>query len=60
MKIVDITPETEKQYYCCLEEWSDDIREAGDHKQRWYEYMKGKGVKVKFVRDADWLKKIKG
>lgn len=53
MKIVDITPENERLYYCCLEEWSDDIKEAGDHKQRWYEYMKEKGVKVKFAQDIN-------
>jgi hypothetical protein len=51
MKITDITPENEKHYYCCLEEWSEDLKEAGDHKQRWYEHMKGKGVKVKFAVD---------
>jgi len=51
MKITDITPENEELYYCCLEEWSDDIKEAGDHKQRWYERMKEKGVRVKFAQD---------
>lgn len=51
MKIIDISPETEQQYFCCLEEWSDDVREAGDHKQRWYERMKDKGVRVKFAQD---------
>lgn len=51
MKITDISPETEQQYFCCLEEWSDDIKEAGNHKQRWYERMKDKGVRVKFAVD---------
>jgi GNAT superfamily N-acetyltransferase len=51
MKIIDISPETEQQYFCCLEDWSDDIREAGDHKQRWYERMKDRGVRVKFAQD---------
>lgn len=51
MKIIDISPETEQQYFCCLEEWSDDIREAGDRKQRWYERMKSKGVRVKYALD---------
>jgi N-acetylglutamate synthase-like GNAT family acetyltransferase len=53
MKITDISPENEQHYFCCLEEWSDDIKEAGDHKQRWYERMKGKGVKVKFAVDEN-------
>jgi GNAT superfamily N-acetyltransferase len=51
MNIVDISPETEKLYYCCLEDWSDEMKEAGDHKQRWYEKMKDKGVRVKFAQD---------
>jgi N-acetylglutamate synthase-like GNAT family acetyltransferase len=51
MKIIDITPENENMYFCCLEEWSEDIKEAGDHKHRWYESMKEKGVKVKFAQD---------
>jgi len=53
MKIADIAPETESQYLCCLEEWSDEIREAGDRKQRWYERMKDKGVRVKFALDEN-------
>jgi hypothetical protein len=34
MKIIDITTETEDQYFCCLEEWSDEIKEAGDYKSK--------------------------
>lgn len=51
MKIADIRPETESHYFCCLEEWSDDLKEAGDSKQKWYNQMKGKGLKVKFALD---------
>jgi len=51
MKIIDISPETESDYFCCLEEYSDDMKEAGNCKQRWYELMKDKGLKVKFVVD---------
>jgi len=51
MKIIDISPETEQQYFCCLEEWSDDIKEAGDHKKLWYQRMRDKGVRVKFAQD---------
>jgi GNAT superfamily N-acetyltransferase len=51
MRITDITPETESQYFCCLEEWSDDMKDAGNCKQRWYELMKDKGLKVKFALD---------
>jgi GNAT superfamily N-acetyltransferase len=51
MRIIDITPETESQYFCCLEEWSDEMKEAGDRKLQWYNFMKDKGLKVKFIQD---------
>jgi GNAT superfamily N-acetyltransferase len=51
MKIIDITPETESHYFCCLEEWSEDMKEAGDCRQKWYASMKDKGLKVKFALD---------
>jgi N-acetylglutamate synthase-like GNAT family acetyltransferase len=53
MKITDITLENENLYYCCLEEWSEEMKEAGDCKKRWYERMKDKGVKVKFALDEN-------
>ena len=51
MKVIDLTPEYEKLYFCCLEDWSDDIKEAGDHKACWYNKMKDKGLKVKLAQD---------
>jgi GNAT superfamily N-acetyltransferase len=51
MKIIDLTPEHESKYFCCLEEWSDEVLEAGDHKACWYARMKNKGLRVKLVRD---------
>ena len=51
MKIVDITPETESHYLCCLEEWSEDMKEAGDKKQKWFDRMKPKGLRVKYALD---------
>ena len=53
MKIADITPETESHYFSCLEEYSDDIKEAGDLKLKWYDQMKVKGLKVKFAIDEN-------
>ena len=51
MKIVNITPETESHYFCCLEEWSDDMKEAGDQKRIWYDRMKPNGLRVKYAMD---------
>jgi N-acetylglutamate synthase-like GNAT family acetyltransferase len=51
MKIADISPETESHYFCCLEEYSDEIKEGCGYKQKWYNQMKDKGLKVKFAID---------
>lgn len=51
MIIEDLTPEHEKLYCICLEDWSDEMKEAGDHKEKWYCSVKNKGLRVKLARD---------
>lgn len=51
MKIINLTEEHKKLYFLCLEDWSDEIKEAGDHKERWYNKMKDKGLRVKLAQD---------
>lgn len=51
MKIIDLTPEHEEEYCLCLEEWSDEIREAGGHKREWLERHQGSGLRVKLAVD---------
>jgi hypothetical protein len=53
MKVIDLTPDYEKQYFCCLEDWSDEIKEAGDHKACWYNKIKDKGLRVKLAQDEN-------
>jgi GNAT superfamily N-acetyltransferase len=53
MRIIDLTPEYEKLYFCCLEDWSDEIKEAGDHKECWYRKVKDKGLRVKLAQEDD-------
>ena len=33
MKIIDLEDKYLQEYFMCLEEWSDEIQEAGNHKQ---------------------------
>ena len=47
MQIVDLTPENESTYFVCLEDWSAEMTEAGNHKEHWYRRMKGRGLRVK-------------
>ena len=51
MKVRDLTPEDKNLYCVCLEDWSEEMREAGDHKAKWYEKMKDKGLRVKLAED---------
>ena len=51
MKIIDLSLEHENLYFCCLEDWSAEIKDAGDHKACWYKLMKDKGLRVKLAQD---------
>lgn len=51
MKIVDLTPEHEDLYFKCLEEWSEEMKEAGSHKACWYNKFKNQGLGVKLSLD---------
>jgi GNAT superfamily N-acetyltransferase len=51
MDIIDLRDEHKLLYFACLEDWSEEIREAGDHKARWYEKMKDRGLSVKLALD---------
>lgn len=52
VEVVDLTPELERLYLVCLEDWRGaDLAEAGDHKARWYEAMRPHGLRVKLALD---------
>jgi GNAT superfamily N-acetyltransferase len=53
MKIVDLDEKNRSLYFLCLEDWSEEIKEAGDHKELWYSRMKDKGLRVKFALDKN-------
>ncbi len=53
MKIIDLSEEHNNLYFCCLEDWSAEIKEAGDHKKNWYAKMKEKGLRVKLATDEN-------
>ncbi len=49
MDIIDLKPEFLDTYLCCLEDYSDEIKEGQAHKRRWYEAMKDRGLRVKLA-----------
>lgn len=51
MEVIDLNEDQQQLYLLCLEDWSDEIKEAGDHKANWYEKMKDRGLAVKLAVD---------
>jgi GNAT superfamily N-acetyltransferase len=51
MRVVDLSPEHEEIYCQCLEEWSDEIKEADGHKREWYGRARDLGLRVKLALD---------
>jgi GNAT superfamily N-acetyltransferase len=53
MEIIDLNEKYLSTYFVCLEDWSDEIKEGGNHKESWFEHMKDKGLRVKLAVDGD-------
>jgi len=53
MNIIDLSEKYYKSFFCCLEEWSEEMKEAGNHKQEWFAKMKQKGLRVKIAVEND-------
>ncbi|MDH4218418.1 MAG: GNAT family N-acetyltransferase [Candidatus Aminicenantes bacterium] len=51
MEIIDLTEEYQEKYFVCLEDWSEEMKEAGNHKELWCNKMKDKGLRVKLAID---------
>jgi GNAT superfamily N-acetyltransferase len=52
-RVVNLPRRHERSYFVCLEDWSDEMREVDDAKERWYERMKGRGLRVKLAIDEE-------
>ena len=51
MNVIDLEPKYYDTYFVCLEDWSDEMKEAGNHKACWYHKYKEKGLRVKLAID---------
>lgn len=51
MKIIDLNDDFKNLYFICLEDWSEEVKGAGNHKEIWYNKMKDKGLIVKLALD---------
>lgn len=53
MKVIDMDGRYEGTFLMCLEDWSDEMKEAGNHKCEWLEKMKDRGLGVKLAVDDE-------
>jgi hypothetical protein len=53
MQIMDFSKKYAQNYFMCLEEWSEEMKEAGNHKELWFNKMKEKGIRVKLAVEDD-------
>ena len=51
VRIENLTEQHLASYLVCLEDWSNEMDEAGDHKAHWYEKAKDEGLRVKLALD---------
>jgi len=51
MNIIDLDDKNLPLYLVCLEDWSEEAKEAGNRKEIWYRRMKDKGLRVKLALD---------
>lgn len=53
MKIINLNDNLKPLYFVCLEDWSEEVKEAGNHKEVWYNKFKDKGLRVKLALDEN-------
>ncbi len=53
IRIRDLERRDLPSYLVCLEDWSEEMHEAGDHKAGWYVQMRDQGLRVKLAVDDD-------
>lgn len=52
-RVRDLAERDLPTYLVCLEDWSEEMHEAGDHKARWYAQMRDEGLRVKLAVDDE-------
>jgi GNAT superfamily N-acetyltransferase len=51
MKIIDLDESNRKLFAVCLEDWSEEAREAGNHRACWIDKKFGRGLRAKLAVD---------
>jgi GNAT superfamily N-acetyltransferase len=51
IRVEDLPERHLESYFVCLEDWSPEMAEAGDHKARWFKQARFRGLRVKLALD---------
>jgi len=51
MDIINLSEDTRSDYFCCLEEWSGEMKDGVCRRECWYNAMREKGLRVKLARN---------
>ncbi len=51
MQVVDLADEHRELFICCLEDWSEDIKEGCVLKERWFDKMIERGLRAELALD---------
>ncbi|UCC41502.1 MAG: GNAT family N-acetyltransferase [Candidatus Aminicenantes bacterium] len=51
MEIIDLEEKNKQSYFVCLEDWAEEMKEAENHKEIWFNEMKNRGLRVKLGID---------
>jgi GNAT superfamily N-acetyltransferase len=51
MEVADLREDEKQTFFCCLSDWSEDLKDSGKHRENWYNKMVAKGLRVKIAHD---------
>lgn len=51
MKVIDLTEDKKELFCLCLEDWSEEAKEAGPKRRQWLERCEKRGLRAKLVLD---------
>ena len=55
IEIIDLSEGTKNDYFTCLEDWSDDMKDGVNRKKCWYNNIKEKGLRVKLAQNDEGI-----
>ena len=53
MSVIDLAAEHKGLFSMCLEDWSEDVKEAGSRRAQWIDRFLDKGLRAKLALDAE-------